>query len=103
MFGESLPVSENERLEGGEVDVVQIAAAEAVDEMFEEVGWVGWLRVGEGEEGRFVGHCGCLRGVWERVEVVFKSPQIVVGVMVVAVLLLLVLTVLRIKKVCGWP
>ena len=66
MFGESLSVSDsglNGRLEGGEVDVVQVAAAEAADEMFEEVGWVGWLRVGEGEEGRFVGHRGCLRGV----------------------------------------
>ena len=59
MFGESLPVSNsglNGRLEGGEVDAVQVAAAEAVDERLEEVGWVGWLRVGEGEEG-------CLRGV----------------------------------------
>ena len=44
MFGESLPVTDSElngRLEGGEVDVAQVAAAEAVDEIFEEVGWVG--------------------------------------------------------------
>ena len=76
MFGESLLVSDsglNGRLEGGEVDVVQVAAAEAVDEMFEEVGW---CRLVAGGRGRGRAVCWTLRlfeGVWESGEVVLLS------------------------------
>lgn len=44
MFGEILSVTDsglNGRLEGKKVNALQVAAAEAIDERFEEVGWVG--------------------------------------------------------------